>query len=141
MGLCVTLTIKNTELASEWQRSARHAAAVEMELGGVYLAARYGGDGSTRVLAIRGISDIVGYKRQPEWTAFACRSAAAFTYALITSYFNFACGRVVHLLISFCGYRKIHDPGSEKFWIVLHPDGLDPLYRVARSLVSTHPYG
>jgi hypothetical protein len=56
-----------------------------MELGGVYLAARYGGDGSTRVLAIRGISDIVGYKRCPEWTGFACRSAAAFAYALITS--------------------------------------------------------
>lgn len=77
--------MKDTELALEWQKSARHAAAVEMELGGVYLAARYGGDGSTRVLAIRGISDIVGYKRRPEWTAFACRAAAGFTYALIKS--------------------------------------------------------
>ena len=77
--------VKDTELATEWQSSARHAAAVEMELGGVYFAARYGGGGDTRVLAIRGISDIVGYRRRPEWTAFACRSAAALAHALIVS--------------------------------------------------------
>ena len=77
--------VKNADLARQWRVAARHAVGVEMELGGVYLAARYGGDGSTRVLAIRGVSDIVGYKRAPEWTEFACRSAAAFTYGLITS--------------------------------------------------------
>jgi nucleoside phosphorylase len=52
--------VKNVELVQGWRETARHAAGVEMELGGVYLAARYGGSGKTRVLAIRGISDIVG---------------------------------------------------------------------------------
>jgi len=77
--------VKDTKLAEQWRDSARHAAAVEMELGGVYLAARYGGDGDTRVLAVRGISDIVGYKRSPDWTTFACHSAAAFCKALIST--------------------------------------------------------
>jgi nucleoside phosphorylase len=77
--------VKNAELASRWRQTARHAVGVEMELGGVYLAARYGGNGNTRVLAIRGVSDIVGYKRAPQWTEYACRSAAAFAFALITS--------------------------------------------------------
>jgi nucleoside phosphorylase len=79
--------LKDTKLADHWRNSARHAAAVEMELGGVYLAARYGGSGDTRVLAVRGISDIVGYKRSPDWTAFACHSAAAFAEALVGSGF------------------------------------------------------
>lgn len=77
--------IKDTALASQWQQTARHASGVEMELGGVCRAARYGADGATRVLAIRGLSDIVGYKRSHEWTEYACRSAAAFADALIQS--------------------------------------------------------
>ena len=75
--------VKNVELVQGWRETARHAGGVEMELGGVYLAARYGGSGKTRVLAIRGISDIVGYKRDPAWTKFACCSAAGFAAALI----------------------------------------------------------
>lgn len=77
--------LKDTKLASLWQRTARHAAGVEMELGGVCRAARYGEDGKTRVLAIRGLSDIVGYKRSSAWTEYACRSAAAFADALLRS--------------------------------------------------------
>jgi hypothetical protein len=77
--------VKDTKLAQAWRRTARHAAGVEMELGGLYKAARYGGSGDTRVFTIRGISDIVGYKRAPQWTAFACVTAAAFTTALIKS--------------------------------------------------------
>jgi len=53
--------------------------------GGVCRAARYAVYGQTRVLAIRGVSDIIGYKRAAEWTDFACRSAAAFADALIPS--------------------------------------------------------
>src|SRR5438477_6723143 len=30
-------------------------------------------------IAIRGISDVVGYRRHPDWTAYACETAAAFT--------------------------------------------------------------
>lgn len=77
--------VKDTVLASQWRQTARHASGVEMELGGVCRAARYGADGQTRVLAIRGLSDIVGYKRSHEWTEYACRSAAAFADALIQS--------------------------------------------------------
>ena len=77
--------VKDAKLADQWRRSARHAAAIEMELGGIYQAARYAGDRNTRVLAIRGLSDIVGYKRRPEWTEFACRSAASFARALLES--------------------------------------------------------
>ncbi|TVM02646.1 MAG: hypothetical protein CV087_09260, partial [Candidatus Brocadia sp. WS118] len=77
--------VKDTNLVKQWQESARHTAAVEMELGGVYLAARHGGNRDYRVLAIRGLSDIVGFKRSGDWTTYACHSAAAFTYALILS--------------------------------------------------------
>ena len=51
-----------------------------MEMAGVYQAAH---DAQKPVLAIRGISDIVGYKRSPEWTEYACHSAAALTIALL----------------------------------------------------------
>jgi nucleoside phosphorylase len=77
--------VKDTALASQWRQTARHASGVEMELGGVCRAARYGSDGQTRVLAIRGVSDIVGHKRLHEWTEYACRAAAAFADALIQS--------------------------------------------------------
>ena len=35
------------------------------------------------MLAIRGISDIVGLQRAEAWTRFACASAAAFTRAYL----------------------------------------------------------
>jgi nucleoside phosphorylase len=75
--------LKDTELATQWRQNARHAAGVEMEVAGACVAARYGG--GVRVLAIRGISDIVGYVRRPVWTEFACQSAAAFAFTLIKS--------------------------------------------------------
>ena len=74
--------VKSTELLSQWQEYARGVAAVEMELGGVYLAAR-GINRDLPILAIRGISDIVGFKREEEWTKYACATAAAFAYALL----------------------------------------------------------
>jgi nucleoside phosphorylase len=75
--------VKSTELAREWQHAARQVAAVEMELTGIYMAAWRSGNRSCRVLAIRGLSDIVGYKRSPEWTRYACETAAAFAHAVI----------------------------------------------------------
>jgi nucleoside phosphorylase len=74
--------VKSTELMSQWQEYARAVAAVEMELGGVFLAARQI-DREYPILAIRGISDIVGFKREDEWTKYACCTAAAFAYALL----------------------------------------------------------
>ena len=76
--------VKSTELARQWQQTARHASAVEMELTGVWLAARYADQG-TRVLAIRGLSDVIGYSRDHAWTEYAAYSAASFMHAFITS--------------------------------------------------------
>jgi hypothetical protein len=50
-----------------------------MEAAGVYRAAR----GRCPMLAIRGISDIVGFKRDEDWIAYACRSAAHFARAYL----------------------------------------------------------
>ncbi len=82
--------VKDTETVHQWSQSARSIADVEMELGGVYIAAR--GDTEVPILAIRGISDVVGFKRGEEWTKFACHSAAAFAFALVKS------GELDHLL-------------------------------------------
>lgn len=76
--------VKGTDLAKQWKHSARSAAGVEMELGGVARAA-YSKNKGTNVLAIRGLSDIVGYRRSPSWTGFACSTAAAFCDALARS--------------------------------------------------------
>jgi hypothetical protein len=35
------------------------------------------------MVAIRGISDIVGFKREEAWTEYACRSAAVFAKAFL----------------------------------------------------------
>jgi nucleoside phosphorylase len=75
--------IKSTQILEIWRQASRDVAAVEMELSGIYAAARRR-DREYPVLAIRGISDIVGFKRSPEWTAYACHTAAAFCVALLT---------------------------------------------------------
>src|SRR5262249_14421220 len=72
--------VKSTDLLSQWLEYARGVAAVEMELGGVFLAARQI-DREHPILAIRGISDIVGFKLEEQWTKYACSTAAAFAYA------------------------------------------------------------
>jgi nucleoside phosphorylase len=76
--------IKDTQILQEWRRAARHIVTVEMELGGVYRAARRR-QREYPILAIRGLSDIVGFKRDDNWTEYACHSAASFAHALISS--------------------------------------------------------
>jgi nucleoside phosphorylase len=73
--------MKSTSEMGRWLQQARDLAAVEMELGGVFLAAGR----EIPILAIRGISDIVGFRRDEEWTRFACESAASFASELIRS--------------------------------------------------------
>jgi nucleoside phosphorylase len=80
--------IKDATLFSQWLTEARDVAAVEMELSGVYIAARRR-DKEYPILAIRGISDIVGFKREEAWTKYACNSAGAFALA--------ACRRSKHV--------------------------------------------
>jgi nucleoside phosphorylase len=72
--------VKNTQLVSQWLSAARQINGIEMELAGVYQAAW---NAQKPVLAIRGISDIVGFKRSPDWTGYACNTAAAFMLALL----------------------------------------------------------
>lgn len=66
--------VKDPKVLFPWIQTARHLLAVEMESGGVYRAAR----DRCAMLAIRGISDLIGLKRNDSWTKYACASAAAF---------------------------------------------------------------
>jgi len=74
--------IKDTETLARWQTSSRDAKAIDMEAAGVY-AAVHDASSSCPFLVIRGLSDVVGYKRDPDWTAYACETAAAFTAAFV----------------------------------------------------------
>lgn len=71
--------VKDPKVVVPWLATSRHLLAVEMESGGVYRAARE----RCPMLAIRGVSDIVGLVRNDAWTKFACKSAAAFTRAYL----------------------------------------------------------
>jgi nucleoside phosphorylase len=66
--------IKDPQLLFPWITTARSILAVEMESAGVHRATR----DKTPMISIRGLSDIVGLKRQEAWTKYACLSAAAF---------------------------------------------------------------
>ena len=68
------------ELLQASLRAPRRFRAVETESAGVYRALH---DRGIPVLAIRAIGDVIGLKRRPEWTEYACQAAAAFTIALL----------------------------------------------------------
>jgi nucleoside phosphorylase len=76
--------VKDAGLAREWRQVSRSTSAVEMELAGVYEAVR-SHRSSIRLVAIRGISDIVGYRRDPMWTQYACQTSASYAVTLIKS--------------------------------------------------------
>jgi nucleoside phosphorylase len=71
--------VKDPDLVIPWLATSRDLLAIEMESGGVYRASQ----DRCPMLAIRGISDIVGLQRAEAWTRFACASAAAFTRAFL----------------------------------------------------------
>jgi nucleoside phosphorylase len=73
--------IKEAETLQVWLKIARQIQAVEMESAGVYKAAH----GRVPFLAIRGISDVIGFKRDHAWIEYACHTAAAFTRAFLLS--------------------------------------------------------
>ena len=93
--------VKDTQLVQEWLRTARHIRAIEMELAGVYRAA-WQIDRVYPILAIRGISDIVGFKRHPDWTTYACHSAASFAHAFLKA-------RLIEPVNKRSPYRKAYD--------------------------------
>jgi nucleoside phosphorylase/signal recognition particle receptor subunit beta len=72
--------IKDDETLSVWLKIARQVVAVEMESAGIYKATH---EHNVPFLAIRGISDVVGFKRDHAWTAYACQTAAAFARAFL----------------------------------------------------------
>ncbi len=72
--------IKDADILQVWLKVARQVQAVEMESAGVYRAAQ---GRQVPVVAIRGISDVVGFKRHADWTEYACHSAASFTLAFL----------------------------------------------------------
>ncbi|NUP12327.1 MAG: hypothetical protein HOW73_40290 [Polyangiaceae bacterium] len=74
--------MKDEELPRLWLKTTRQLLAIEMESAGVYRAARSRSP-EVPTIAIRGISDIVGYKRDPGWTNYACHSAASFALAFL----------------------------------------------------------
>lgn len=71
--------VKDTTVLIPWLESSRQLLAVEMESGGIYRAARE----RCSMLAIRGLSDLIGFKRDERWTRYACASAAAFARAYL----------------------------------------------------------
>lgn len=75
--------LKDSKLLSQWKLAARHITHIEMEAGGACLAASHA-EPPIPLLSVRGISDVVGFKRADAWTRFACEVAASFLYALIT---------------------------------------------------------
>jgi nucleoside phosphorylase len=84
--------IKHTGALDDWNRYARDVALVEMELNGVEQAANRK-DHQYPVLAVRGVSDVIGFKRDVKWTAYAANVAAAFVYALLNC-------QLVHEIVS-----------------------------------------
>ncbi len=82
--------VKDDVALRHWLQSVRKVESVEMEAAGVMEAAARP-DALYPVLVVRGISDIVGYERDPAWTAYACQSAAAFAVSLLRS------GQLAHI--------------------------------------------
>lgn len=74
--------VKDTETMQGFMSHSRDVAHVEMEVGGVYRAANTV-ECVYPILAVRGISDIVGLKRHPDWTEYACNTAATFFITLL----------------------------------------------------------
>jgi nucleoside phosphorylase len=76
--------IKDADYVEATKTYLRQVLGFEMEAAGIFQAAERAHK-QYPVLIVRGISDIVGLKRDPSWTSYACESAASFVYQLITS--------------------------------------------------------
>jgi CheY-like chemotaxis protein len=74
--------IQDAHIVITWLQTARSLLAVEMESAGIYRAAR----DRCPMVAVRGISDIVGLARDEAWTRYACATAAAFAKAFLRTH-------------------------------------------------------
>ncbi len=77
--------VKDANLVLQWQEAARSFTNIEMELAGVLQAARDADAGEVPLIAVRGLSDIVGFRRHADWTGYACHAAASLCLAMIKS--------------------------------------------------------
>lgn len=78
--------IRDTGILRQLLRGARNIRAVEMETAGVFQAAQQLRQKDYPVIAIRGISNLVGLKCDNVlWKQYACQSAASFAYAFLTA--------------------------------------------------------
>ena len=66
---CSDLVMKHAELFQAWLKWFRQAKAVEMESAGIHHAAHAKG---VPFLSIRGLSDIIGFRRDDTWATYAC---------------------------------------------------------------------
>ncbi len=76
--------VKSTGDLRSRRAIARQITHIEMELAGAYQAARRARPRELPLLSVRGISDVVGFKRADEWTEFACLIASSFLHSLVT---------------------------------------------------------
>ncbi len=76
--------VRDPSALRHWQEASRKIQTIEMEAAGVFEAAARV-DATYPVLVARGTSDVIGYRRDAEWTAYACHTAASFIIALLRS--------------------------------------------------------
>lgn len=76
--------IDTVDLPVQWLQTANSIRAVDIGTAGVYQAAQQIRKQGL-VMAIRGISNIIGFESGNQWTEYACQMAAAFAYAFITA--------------------------------------------------------
>ena len=76
--------VRDPRVIEHWHEASRKIQSIEMEAAGVFEAAART-DTTYPVLVVRGTSDVVGYRREPEWTEYACHTAASFIISLIRS--------------------------------------------------------
>jgi nucleoside phosphorylase/DNA replication protein DnaC len=79
-----TASLINTETLIEWRKVASHLVDIERELPWIFREAKRRSR-EFPILAIRGISDVVGFNTHDAWTAYACHSAASLTHELLSS--------------------------------------------------------
>ncbi|WP_441288232.1 phosphorylase family protein [Sorangium sp. KYC3313] len=70
------------ELGTLFRNAGRDIVAVEANSMSAYDAARAH---QLPIISIRGVSEIVGLKRDPDWTRYACRMAASFARSFLSA--------------------------------------------------------
>lgn len=72
--------VKDPEIVAAWRTVIKGIVAIEMEIAGAYGACH---PRQVPCFTIRGISDIIGWRRDEAWTLYACGTAAAYARALV----------------------------------------------------------